>query len=97
MKAILVIDMPTSCRECPCGDWNICSAIVKTHTNKMSEQREAWCPLKPMPEKLRVDVNQIEDVMPSEFDMDKLVLKIRLDADKLVALGWNTCLEEIEK
>ena len=52
MKAILVIDMPTSCRECPCGDWNICSAIVKTHTNKMSEQREAWCPLKPMPERV---------------------------------------------
>ena len=55
MKAILVIDMPTSCRECPCGDWNICSAMVKTHTNKMSEQREDWCPLKPMPSKKNLD------------------------------------------
>ena len=60
MKAILVTDMPENCRECPCGDFNICSALVKTHTNKMLEQREDWCPLKPMPEK--IEMTNYEDL-----------------------------------
>lgn len=92
MKAILVIDdMPNSCDECEvrCGGYT-----AKEYAEK-GIKKPSWCPLKPMPEKLYVEANSIEDVMPSEFDMDKFILKIRLDADKLCALGWNACLDDI--
>lgn len=93
-KAILVLDMPNECDGCPCLNQKLweCQADKK---RRSSDERPSWCPLKPLPEKLYVEANSIEDVMPSEFDIDKFALKIRLDADKLCALGWNACIDEI--
>lgn len=93
-KAILVIDeMPNDCYECNFAI-DLCHGTIPPQ--EYYNKRPSWCPLKPMPEKLHVEVNRIEDLMPSEFDIDKLSLKIRLDTDKLFALGWNACLKEIE-
>lgn len=105
MKTILVIDdMPNCCTACPFFEFindyeDDCRTRCNVKFGRINEYgtdvRPKWCPLKPMPEKLYVEANSIEDLMPSEFDMDKFVLKIRLDADKLCALGWNACLKEI--
>lgn len=106
MKAILVIDMPYYCCTCPFfrfkyrDDYDsketVCTINGYVNENGI-DTIASWCPLKPLPEKLHVEANRIEDVMPSEFDMDKLILKIQLDTDKLFAFGWNKCLEELEK
>ena len=79
MKAILVIDMPENCIECPlhqryCGA--ICRALEKEHTDERFYHREDWCPLRPMPIK-----------------KEALMGMGKINFGK--ALGWNDCLDEI--
>ena len=59
MKAILVTDMPKDCIECPIhdGEYGICNAVYKPHSDDYSKKRESWCPLKPMPQKDIYDSN----------------------------------------
>lgn len=80
MKAILVIDKPDACYECPCyrqtqEGFEDCKAtyipLSPTEVNDIPE----WCPLKPMPEPRS---ETIGDETP--------------DAE---AHGWNACLDEI--
>ena len=54
-KAVLVLDMPSSCDECPlllvgryCKEKEAPNAAVDSKLNK---NKPDWCPLKPMPEK----------------------------------------------
>ena len=54
MKAILVIEMPKSCFACPLWDESDyadgCMVFRRqTHDIDHGEQREEWCPLKPIP------------------------------------------------
>ena len=56
--------------------------------------------LKPMPKKIKVDVKLIEDIMHTEFQMtdfirNKFIAKINLETDKLIAIGYNRCIDEI--
>ena len=81
-KSILVIDTPTHCGECP----------VKCRIRGINHI-PTWCPLRPLPEK-------IEDIMHTEFQTmdvitDKFIADIRFETDKLIALGYNACLDEI--
>lgn len=59
MKAILVIDMPDICYKCPCYDHEggICQA-----TSNWKTDREDGCPLKPLPEKMILEM-----VLGNEF------------------------------
>lgn len=57
-KAVLVMDMPDKCEECPLelcieGQFNanICRGYEKYRVNSDSKKRPDWCPLKPLPEK----------------------------------------------
>ena len=55
MKAILVMDMPSSCSECPCCYVPRCEVNEKTlKTSEIYQCKPNWCPLKPMPEKKKV-------------------------------------------
>ena len=59
------------------------------------------CPIKLMPEKKEVEVNEIEDIMHTEYSIEdiytnKYIATIRLATDKLISLGWNACLDEIK-
>lgn len=47
-KAILVIDMPSSCFDCKLQDWLNCRIAKGCHTGK---SRPDWCPLCELPEK----------------------------------------------
>lgn len=56
MKAILVLEMPSSCTNCPCAgnnyDYNECEPKGKRLAlEDIYEKRPSWCPLKPMPSK----------------------------------------------
>lgn len=81
MKAILIIDMPSNCAECPCGyDDFYCQQKYKELNEKV---RPKWCPLKPMPLKYK-DYQIADALLLDEYKAGKLI-------------GWNACLEEIEE
>ena len=67
------------------------SIRLKNEENKWIEEVE----IKPMPEPIYVEVNKIEDIMHTEYSIEDISAKIRLDTDKIFSLGWNACLEEI--
>ena len=83
MKAILVMDMPSSCLECPIGkDMSIpIETCIKCPFGKCvideeTRTRPNWCPLKPMPEKQALNGGL------TEFQMG-------------ARSGYNLCIDEI--
>ena len=58
-KAILVIDMPKSCEECPiCASWQSSAFSIREYwctafdnIDVYPDDKPRWCPLKPAPEK----------------------------------------------
>lgn len=86
MKAILVMDMPSSCLECPIGkDMSIpIETCIKCPFGKCvideeTRTRPNWCPLKPEPQKQPTEMKTIND------DINKLVFNE----------GYNACIDEI--
>ena len=82
MKAILVIDMPNECDGCPCLNYKMwyCQADKK-HRDGGDDDIPEWCPLKPMPQKKKLD----EDLLLSQnFKLEYA----RFD-------GYNKCIDEI--
>lgn len=62
-KAILVIDMPKDCGHCQLSDFvdgDNCLCIGTDRKNNATEIPK-WCPLKPMPMKMRTDGDDIEE------------------------------------
>lgn len=104
-KSILVIDTPPCCEDCPCS--TLVKAPQKTREaycelcekfNNRIMTKPEWCPLKPMPTKKEVEVNDIEDIMHQSFEdiYTKHIVTVRLATDKLISLGWNACIDELE-
>ena len=62
-KAILVIDMPSNCAECPSYAFRHCLAkqrvVLLNDMHKL--EKPEWCPLRPIPEKMKTDANDIEE------------------------------------
>lgn len=80
MKAVLVIDMPTRCEECPLLADEFCYGIYRArcvYDDMGKNGRAKWCPLKPLPEKMIPEM-----VLGNAF------------AEGCVQ-GWNNCLDEI--
>ena len=84
MKAILVIDMPESCKDCRLkyfdyGDDAYYGGVTERCVIDGSEisisGRYDDCPLRPLPQKKNTDFHP----------------------NVVYANGWNACLEEIEK
>ena len=51
-KAVLVMDMPDSCYKCPFGNDDAECDVIGRPFNQKKEKPD-WCPLRPMPEKLK--------------------------------------------
>jgi hypothetical protein len=55
VKAILVLEMPSKCIECPCCNigafYDVCRALNAT-TPCADNGKPDWCPLKTMPQKI---------------------------------------------
>ena len=80
MKAVLVIDMPTTCAGCPCYDYihGVCANTYKD-CELRKQAKPTWCPLRPLPKhKYGFENNGLS---PSD--------------QILVQSGWNDCLDEI--
>ena len=57
MKAILVIDKPDSCEECPLHSYSNLELVC---TPMRKGASDVVCPLRPMPMKVRTDEDDIE-------------------------------------
>ena len=82
-KAVLVIDMPESCRDCSCFSNHYSDMCCKGAGNRTINYpfpvdfRQDWCPLKPLPEK----------------DNGDYVLQYSQGYQE----GWNDCIRAIDK
>lgn len=65
-KAILVMDMPSSCRECPL-ELQKFQCAVNSEIMKDNTIRQDWCPLRELPEKMQVcgKYPQADGITPS--------------------------------
>ena len=80
-KAVLVMDMPKVCIDCPlhycdnCDFW--CGSNGKELLcDDMEIYKPSWCPLKPLPQKQNLTfIDSGQDA---------------------IAMGWNACIEAIE-
>ena len=54
MKAMLIMDMPKCCADCPClferEGYQECEAIVNTIEEDIYKEKPTWCPLRFVPE-----------------------------------------------
>lgn len=90
MKAILIVDMPNDCDECPLNSNGYCDVLQEDALlNEWVEDAPYYslkekgdCPLKPMPKKMlalvRIQNGNIINIQETSF-----------------ANGWNVCLDEI--
>lgn len=67
MKAVLVIEMPEDCWECPLTDvFANCDAIkivadkYGMDIKKFKHERAKWCPLRPMPKRYAGNLKDYE-------------------------------------
>lgn len=89
-KAVLIMDMPESCGECPfCRGLNECKVkkylvrdrlftIFTVDAQIMEGGKPSWCPLRELPEK-------IPDLEHGYENVEKSIIRI----------GWNACLDMI--
>lgn len=90
-KSVLVLDTPENCISCSIS--RDCSAILETCTfcpitgkcvlDKEAETIPDWCPLKPLPEKMKLTGNYNGEY--SKTGGKTLGYKV----------GWNACINEI--
>ena len=106
-KSILVIDTPKNCNQCDlhyavqvnARCLEMCPLQVEGLNNIYGDLPDG-CRLRPLPQKKEVEVNKIDDIMHTEYSIEdiytnKYIADIRLATDKLIALGYNMCLDEI--
>ena len=66
MKAILIIDMPSNCLDCPCEyDYMRCKATnYRLDYVNANAERPSWCPLKELPsnKEIKGDWENVVDV-----------------------------------
>ena len=79
-KAILILDMPINCNNCPCFDCGddrcCCNALNKDFTNEDTRIFDKDCPLKPLPK-------------------EREAFGILNDYERGKILGFNSCLKII--
>lgn len=88
-KAVLVMDMPETCKDCSCKypsykDDALYDCAITGKTIPINgghyEDRPDWCPLRELPEKIPELKSGYEDISTS-----------------IRRVGWNACLDEILK
>ena len=79
-KAILVIDMPESCKGCMCYVLGMSNNFCEVTNFAIFDNttKPDWCPLKPVPEK---------------YDLEGC--RVTRDWDGEYESGWNACIDEI--
>lgn len=84
-KAVLVMDMPSSCDKCNFQQCGICHAVRKSICGTPTDLKSKpdWCPLKPMPEK--------KDICGT-YNSEYYAKGGMMPSTKM---GYNACIDEI--
>lgn len=98
-KAILVIDMPSCCNECPiCASYAESAFSIREYWCTASDNTDVdpydkpkWCPLKPVPEK--IDVPDFDDTVKAESENAFEVGMYMYDRGHY--RGYNLCIDKI--
>ena len=80
-KAVLVMDMPSSCSECNFQQYGVCHAVRKSIVGTPTDlkRKPDWCPLRELPKK--------KPTIGKESDNDILCMNA----------GYNACIDELLK
>ena len=96
-KAILVIDMPSCCKECSLcvseelfPSFDEYSCIVENVAVDVYDKPD-WCPLKPMPEKIPEFDHTVKAKSDNAYDVGLCMYNKGLNR------GYNSCIERILK
>lgn len=85
MKAVLVIDMPKTCKGCQLylkGEPNEWCYALKHGLDDST--KPTWCPLRPLPQK--------KEIIKEKYNEHVVDMWCE---DEWTANGWNKCLDEI--
>ena len=85
MKAVLITDMPSNCSECPCTDYMFCYATQKELEIDWEANKPSWCPLRPLPQRNKYDVEKYATV---DYEYEETL-------GHYLNIGWNACIDEI--
>lgn len=81
-KAVLVMDMPESCYQCPFGNDDFECDVIGSHVYiGFMSGKPKWCPLRPMPEKKKTIC----------YENDSWCTV----GEKTKNIGWNACIDAI--
>lgn len=85
-KAVLVMDMPECCADCPCSFFERDNPVLNLICGVAQEDaynvgKPDWCPLRELPEKMEVCGKYPQPGKPIPS----------------YRFGWNACLDEILK
>lgn len=100
MKAILVIDMPINkCKSCMFDRYG-CSCLIKANMTDIEKMNDAnFCPLKPMPEKIEINLkeDEVERVFKKYYwEKDKFgILNFKKSIKYAFISGYKRCIEEL--
>lgn len=84
MKAVLIIDTPDKCEECPLIYWTISGWACKPTKSIIEEDvKPNWCPLKNLPQKKSIELACQKEAVGNDYGAGLIV-------------GWNDCLKELE-
>ena len=99
-KAMLIMDMPSSCLDCPCSKFNPnikteCRWQCAANGMELSEidleiERPIICPLREAPRKKEVkNLNEALEIKKNGGDLAKATF------EALTNYGYNACIDEI--
>ena len=82
-KAVLVMNMPECCADCPCSFFERDNPILNlicgvTQEDAYNVGKPDWCPLRELPEK----------IPESKSGYEKVTISVK-------RIGWNECLDAI--
>lgn len=94
-KAVLVMDMPECCADCPCSFFERDNPILNLICGAAQEDaynvgKPDWCPLRELPEKR--DTNHNKNHYITNHNKNHYISNIWADAK---SVGWNACLNKI--
>ena len=85
-KSVLVIDTPESCRSCYLRGFTLALQYCKVESEQIKDTsiRPDWCPLKPLPDKMKVT-----GLYNGEY------FKAGGKPPSYNKIGWNACIDAI--
>lgn len=99
-KAVLILDMPSSCSECKLKSRLNCAIDGVTHCCNLAEgmitldkgfkEKLPNCPLRELPEKR--SVMNLNDILVTCHDQNDIINGL---LKHLVACGYNACIDEL--